>query len=244
MADGTSEPGRDRGTVTTETDTTFRDTRPAGMNGTTWPVRRLMPTGETMQLKNRVQWGPILAGIAVAITAMLLLSILGLAVGSTALSPRASNQNVTTGAAIWGIISAIIAFFLGGWVAAKSAAVGGWGSGVLNGLIVGCAVVVIVLWMTGAGIGAVLGTVSGNIGDIARLITGSSAGATQQGVSQAAQQATNAVTPQEAFTTIKNASWGTFIGIILPLIAAAIGGWAGHNTFNEVTTESPSDGVR
>ena len=109
MANGNFEPGRDRATVTTETDTTVQDTRPGVLNGTGWTARRLMPVGgQTELLRNRVQWGPILAGIAVAIAALLILSILGLAVGSTALSPRASNQNVTTGAAIWGIISAII----------------------------------------------------------------------------------------------------------------------------------------
>lgn len=165
------------------------------------------------------------------------LSVLGLAVGSTAFSPRSANQHVTTGAAIWGVISALIAFFLGGWVAAKSAAVGGAGSGILNGLVVGCAILVLVLWLTGTGIGALLGTVSGNIGDIAKLATGSNA---QQSVAQRAQQATKAVTPQEAFKTAKDAAWGTLLGLVLPLIAAALGGWVGHNRFSEVTTETPA----
>jgi len=209
----------------------------------TWPTR--VVGSETGELKNRVQWGPILAGIAVAIATLLILSVLGLAVGSTAFSPRSANQHVTTGAAIWGILSALIAFFLGGWVAAKSAAVGGVGSGLLNGLVVGCAILVLVLWLTGTGIGALLGTVSGNIGDIAKLATGSSAGGTQQQVSQSAQQATKAVTPQEAFNTVKDAAWGTFLGLVLPLIAAALGGVVGHNTHSEVTTETPpADVVR
>lgn len=242
MANGTVEPGRDRGTVTTEA-TTYATTRPPVANGATWAPERIAPgRNEDVALRNRVQWGPILAGIAAAIASLLILSVLGLAVGSTALEPRSVGANVATGAAIWGIISAIIAFFIGGWIAAKSAAVGGMGSGILNGLIVGCAMLAILVWAASTGMGALLGTVSGNVGDIVRLITGSAAA--QQNVSQAANQAQQAVSAQDVFNSVKDAAWGTFIGIVLPLIAAALGGWVGHNTYGEVTTEIPAENVR
>lgn len=234
MANGTAEPGRDPGTVTTETET-YASTRPNVASGGAWtPERAISGRTETLAFRNRVQWGPILAGIATAIAALLILSVLGLAVGSTALQPRAADANVATGAAIWGIISAIIAFFLGGWVAAKSAAVGGAGSGTLNGLIVGCAMLALLVWAASTGMGALLGTVSGNIGDIFRLVSGSAA----------AQQAQQTVSPQDVFNTVKDAAWGTFVGIVLPLIAAALGGWAGHNSYGDVTTETPVDSTR
>jgi hypothetical protein len=71
---------------------------------------------DTVEVKNRVQFGPILAGILTAIATLLILTVLGLAVGSSALEPRDGGETIGTAAAIWGIASALIAFFLGGWV--------------------------------------------------------------------------------------------------------------------------------
>lgn len=110
---------------------------------------------DAIDVKNRVQIGPIVAGVLTAIATMLILTVLGLAIGASALEPCDPGDQVGTGALIWGIISAVIAFFLGGWVAAKTAAVAGAGSGLINGLMVGAAIIAIVLWLTGTGVSAI-----------------------------------------------------------------------------------------
>jgi len=183
---------------------------------------------DTIEVKNRVQVGPIIAGILTAIAVMIILTVLGLAVGSSALKPRDVGQAVGTGAAIWGIVSAIIAFFLGGWVAAKTAAVAGSGSGLINGLMVGAALLVIVLWLTGTGVSNILGSISSNIGDITNLAK------SQGGSVQQAQQQAQQVDPQKVFTSVKDSAWWTLLGIIIPLVAAAIGGLVGHNEREDV----------
>ena len=66
-------------------------------------------------------------------------------------------SQISTPAWIWGIATAVISFFLGGFVAAKSAAVGGSSRGLLNGLIVGAATIVVTLWLLGTGVGTLLG---------------------------------------------------------------------------------------
>lgn len=80
---------------------------------------------DAVQVKNRVQFGPIIAGVLTTIVTMLILTVLGLAIGASALEPREAGDALGMGAAIWGIVSAVISFFLGGWVAAKTAAVAG-----------------------------------------------------------------------------------------------------------------------
>ncbi|MGI8482722.1 MAG: hypothetical protein ACR2OU_00480, partial [Thermomicrobiales bacterium] len=45
-------------------------------------------THDSVEVKNRVQVGPIIAGILTAIAVMIILTVLGLAVGSSALKPR------------------------------------------------------------------------------------------------------------------------------------------------------------
>lgn len=194
---------------------------------------------DAVQVKNRVQIGPIVAGVLTAIATMLILSVLGLAIGASALEPRDVNEQLGTGALIWGIISAVIAFFLGGWVAAKTAAVSGAGSGLINGLMVGAAIIAIVLWLTGSGVSALLGTLGSNIGDIVNVAQDQGA-TTQEAQQQAeetqqqAQEQLEQVDPNQAFETVRDSAWGTLAGLVVPLAAAGLGGLAGHNQRDEV----------
>jgi heme A synthase len=190
---------------------------------------------EAVEVKNRVQFGPILAGILTAIATLLILTVLGLAVGSSALEPRDNGETIGTAAAIWGIASALIAFFLGGWVAAKTAAVAGAGSGLINGLMVGAAILAIVLWLTGSGVSGILGTIGSNIGDITSLVqgqAGSTGGAEQQ--AENVQNQVAQVDPKQAFDTVQDSAWWTLLGLILPLAASALGGLLGHNERRDV----------
>jgi hypothetical protein len=194
---------------------------------------------DAVEVKNRVQFGPIVAGVLTAIATLLILTVLGLAIGASALEPRDMGESIGTGAAIWGVVSALVAFFLGGWVAAKTAAVAGAGSGLINGLMVGAAILVLVLWLTGSGVSGILGTLGSNIGDITSLVqeeTGS-ADAAQQEAEQAQediQQQVASVDPASAFETVRDAAWGTLAGLVLPLIAAGGGGLVGHNERRDV----------
>lgn len=198
---------------------------------------------DAVEVKNRVQFGPIIAGVLTAITTMLILTVLGLAIGASALEPRDAGESLGFGAAAWGIVSALIAFFLGGWVAAKTAAVAGTGSGLINGLMVGAAIIALVLWLTGTGVSAVLGTVGSNIGDIINVAQdeGVSTESAQQQTEDAQQQAEEQVEqidPQAAFDTVRDAAWGTLAGLIVPLAAAAAGGVVGHNKREDVIQQA------
>jgi hypothetical protein len=194
---------------------------------------------DAVQVKNRVQFGPIIAGVLTTITTMLILTVLGLAIGASALEPRDAGETMGTAAAVWGIVSAIIAFFLGGWVAAKTAAVAGAGSGLVNGLMVGAAVITLVLWMTGTGVSALIGTLGSNIGDIVNVAQDQ--GVTTTDAQQQAEQAQQEVEEQldqvdanQAFDTVRDAAWGTLAGLVVPLVAAGAGGLLGKNERDEV----------
>lgn len=177
----------------------------------------------TLPARNRVQWGPIIAGVVTATVTMILLSILGLALGASVLGRDAEGGDVSTWATIWGIISALIAFFVGGWVAAKSAAVGGSGSGLLNGLMAGCGTLILLLWLTGLGLGNVFGVAGANFDDIVNVAEDSSV--------DSAGEAVDATTDslQSNFDDVEDGAWWTLIGLLVALGAAAVGGMAGHN---------------
>lgn len=187
---------------------------------------------DSVEVKNRVQFGPIVAGILTAIATMLILTVLGLAIGASALEPREVGEGVGTAATIWGIASAIISFFLGGWVAAKTAAVAGVGSGMINGFIVGAGILALVLWLVGSGLGAAIGLIGNNVGDIANVVQ--DAGVTTDEAQQQTQDATAEAQVPNSFETVRDSAWGTLIGLLLPLVAGAVGGAVGHNKRSDV----------
>jgi hypothetical protein len=179
--------------------------------------------------------------VLTAIGTLLILTVLGLAIGTSALEPRDVGEGLGVGAAIWGIVSALIAFFLGGWVAAKTAAVAGAGSGMINGLMVGFAILAIVLWLTGSGVSAVVGTLGSNIGELTSIAQ-SEGTTTEEAQAEAEAQVDETleeVDPASAFDTARDAAWGTLAGIVVPLGAAALGGVVGHNKREDVIQTGP-----
>ena len=113
--------------------------------------------------RDRVRWGPIWAGLFTALTTLIILSLLGLAIGLTAVSAAQGGpgQAAGIGAAIWGALTAIIAFLLGGWVAGWTAAVFDRKWGALNGALVFLVAVPAMLLLVGLGasaLGGLLGT--------------------------------------------------------------------------------------
>jgi len=203
------------------------------------PMRRThLDTNEADEVKNRVQWGPIAAGVLTSLATLLLLTVLGLAVGSSAFEPGTDASDWGTGAGIWGGISAIIALFVGGWVAAKTAAVGGNFGGLMNGLMAGIATILLLIWLTTTGLSNVLGFLGSNIADITSVAsetlgvdvddatTGTDVNNT---VNNAQASVTDAANSEDTYDRVRDGAWGTLAALVLALGAAALGGLLGSN---------------
>ncbi len=213
-------------------------------------------------VRNRVQWGPIVAGVFSAIVVFLLLTILGFALGASVLDPANTAGEIGAWAAIWGAISAIVAFLIGGWIAARTSAVDGSFAGLMNGLMVGAAGLLFIIWLTTSGLGALFGTIGSTVGSIANVAataapaaqdaTGVAPGATGnaiedatginvddpqaaatavagqvQGVADQASETLAAADNPDTFEAVRKGAFGTFLGLLLPLLAGALGGWLG-----------------
>ncbi|CAA9554346.1 MAG: hypothetical protein AVDCRST_MAG88-990 [uncultured Thermomicrobiales bacterium] len=192
--------------------------------------------------RDRVRWGPILAGLVTALTTLLALSLLGLAIGLTsvnageAVANNSAPRGIGLGAGIWGAISAILAFLLGGWVAGRTAAVFNKGWGALNGMLVFLVAVPFTLWLVGQGLGALVGSL-GNLAQALNIDPNAVRDTAQQAGQQAGQQAQQ-VTPEqaaEAARRARNTAWATLLSIGLGLGAATLGGLLG--TRSELTVD-------
>jgi hypothetical protein len=197
--------------------------------------------------RNRVQWGPVFAGVVVSLTTMLVLSILGVAIGASAVDRTTDLSDWKTAAGLWGAATVLIAFFLGGLVAAKTAAVGGSGSGIINGLVSGAATLLFLIWLTTAGLTGLAGFLGTNIATLAAaappsVVNQATQNANASGATDQAQQA--AQNPGQTIeTTARNAAdetakgaWGTFLAMLIALVAATLGGFVGHNTRRDLVT--------
>lgn len=146
----------------------------------------------TLAVRNRVQWGPIVAGVFSAIVTFLLLTILGFALGASVLDPANTAGDIGTWAAVWGAITAIISFFVGGWIAARTAAVDGSFAGLMNGLMVGAAGLLFIIWMTASGLGNLFGTIGSTVGSVLN-VAAQAAPAAQEATGATAGEANNQI---------------------------------------------------
>jgi len=113
---------------------------------------------------DRVRWGPILAGTFAALTALAVLATLGAAIGLSSYDRGQDDpRNFAMAGGAWGIISTILAFAFGGWVAARSAAVRGRDNGLLNGaMVAGFGIPLMLLFFSGAGLAMTHAEVANN----------------------------------------------------------------------------------
>ena len=188
---------------------------------TTRPVSQVMnvPT-------DRVRWGPIWAGLLAAFFTLLVLSLLGLAIGASTVNAGqaaqgSGNQNAGQYSAIWAGISAIIAFLVGGYVAGRTAAVHERGWAALNGGLVFLLALPLLLWLASQGLGALIGNANHIAGGL---------GITLGQLSTTVTGTARSITPaqaQQAADTARNTAWGTLIGLLLGCGAVALGGTLG-----------------
>lgn len=203
---------------------------------------------------DRVRWGAILAGLFAALATLVVLSVLGLAIGLSSYDAGDPLGSFGMGAGIGGIITALLAFLIGGWVAASTAGARGRSNGILNGAMVWVVAVPLILYLLGSGLGSLVNTAGSvaatGVSAVAPAVAaaapavGTAAAQTPgaqatvqtagQGVADAVQATASAlgnqVNPQNAERVTSAAgktAWGTLAALLVGLIASALGGWMG-----------------
>lgn len=190
-----------------------------------------MPAVAAVDYHDRVRWGPILAGLVTAISAQLVLSGIGAAIGFTTIAnsgaPRTDAGAVGSAVGIWSIISLLIALFLGGWITARASGPMNRSTALLNGAILWATTLAISAWLLTTGVSGAFGVVAANAGDFLNQ--------TQTGNLPA--EAPN-VTAEQARDIAGNAAtvgWSFALGSLLGLVAALVGSSVGTRQNRAVT---------
>jgi hypothetical protein len=136
-----------------------------------------------LHVHRRISWGAIFGGVILVVSVQLLLSMLGAGIGlgtvniNGGTTPDASSFGI--GAGVWWVVSSIIAFCFGGYVAAWLAGIEIRWDGVLHGLVTWGFATLLTLYLLTSAVGSVIG------GGFSAL--GSAVSAAGSGIKEAAQ---------------------------------------------------------
>ncbi len=163
--------------------------------------------------RDRIRWGPIWAGLLAALASFLLLSLLALAIGALTVNVGGDVGAVVTTTGWATAIIGLIAFFVGGYVAGATSAIRGTVAGLLNGFIVWALGTVLILVFSALGVGQLFGAVGNLFTQFRALLF-----VTTLGDPRIFQQIAD---------TIASTAFIAFLSMLLPALAATIGGWLG-----------------
>lgn len=193
----------------------------------------------------RVSWGSVIAGVILSLIVYLVLSVLGAAIGMSALAPLSRPnplQGFGFGSGAYLVVMTVIAVFIGSYFAGRCAPVLGW----LHGLLAWAVMILMVVYgatslvgttvsaagsvaSTGATVGAAANPAGGG-GTMASSLTQRVQGAIASATAEASSPQAEADARQAADTAaraVARASWFSFAALVVGAIISIVSGQAG-----------------
>lgn len=112
---------------------------------------------------DRASWGAVFAGVAIALAVQVILTLVGTGIGVATLNPgagSADNPAVSTfsiGAGVWYVLSALVAAYIGGYVAARMSGRSDRVSAGLHGVTAWAVTTLLVLYLLTTTVGSIVG---------------------------------------------------------------------------------------
>jgi hypothetical protein len=130
---------------------------------------------------HRISWGALFAGAFAAIASWALLSVLGMAIGLSTVDQGQAGTLRFAGvfSGWWGAVSALVALFVGGLVAARASGTSSRGAGALHGFVTWALTAVAGAWLVVSLAGSLMGGLL-SAGKVAVQAGGAAVGAATQ----------------------------------------------------------------
>ena len=188
---------------------------------------------------DRVRWGPIFAGLAIALSTQLVLSAIGAAIGSNNIagsgSPRSDVGDAGRAVGVWSIISLLISLFIGGWMTTRTCGPMNRSTALLNGAILWATTLAVSAWLLSSGVSGAFGVVGANAGEI--INQAQQNGANVPAITQQNGANVPAITPnvtaqqtRDIASNVSKVGWSFSLGSLLGLAAALAGSASGTRT--------------
>ncbi|HEY9517519.1 MAG TPA: hypothetical protein VIQ74_17805 [Gemmatimonadaceae bacterium] len=178
----------------------------------------------------RVSWGAVFAGLVVALALQAVLTLLGTAIGLTALD-GATGREFGIGAGIWLILSILVSLYVGGLVTGRLAGVLTRGDGALHGVLMWGLSTVLGLYLLASGVSSLLGGAVqlASSGAAGTAGTAAQGGRVAQSMDSAARSMMDTI-QESAGEVVSNTregaargAWFALLGLALSAGAAALG---------------------
>ncbi|MDB9447711.1 hypothetical protein [Anabaena sp. CS-542/02] len=170
---------------------------------------------------DRVRWGPIIAGVLVALATQLILSSLFGAIGAASIAgsgaPRTIAPDVAANVGVWSTLALLISLFIGGWVTTRTCGPMNRNTALLNGAILWATTIALSSWLLATGVWGTFGVVVPNIAVVPAPELGTPPPETAVTAEQARQIA----------GATSRALWWFVLGSLLSLAAALMGAVVG-----------------
>lgn len=183
---------------------------------------------------DRVRWGPIVAGLFAALTLMVVLGALGAAIGLSAFDRGDDPRTFAVVGGIFGIITLILCFGFGGWLAGRATAVRGTQNGLLNGFMVAAVGIPMIFFaLASAGLSAGQAALSADesmrqsIQDTYDERAEPAGGVMNGRNTSASDEKATSFDADAAKRDGRNAAWTSLAGLLLAIGAASIAGVVG-----------------
>lgn len=119
-----------------------------------------------------VRWAAVLAGMSIGIALHLVFALTGTALGFALYEPGIPLESVPVAAAVWNVLSMLIAAFIGGYVAARASGLRRLADGMLHGSVSWGATTLLFAILATTAMGAIFGGLFGLAAPHARTTVG------------------------------------------------------------------------
>jgi hypothetical protein len=186
-----------------------------------------------------VFWTPVWVGALASLALALVIGLIAAAIGAHEVGPSSravTYHDIRFGALFFGVFGAFLAFFLGGWVAARIAGIRRAEPAMLHGAIVWLLALPLLFGLVALGAGSLYGDWYGGLAGRPAWATDQTAVApvvppgtaiTPNGSVRPAPGNAPAVADPDAARAARNAALGTLTALLLGLVGGVLGGWAG-----------------
>lgn len=187
-------------------------------------VRGPIPRARDVSLPlSTISWRAVFAGVVVALATQILLTTLGLAIGTTTLEASTSTRTLRAagiGVGIWYLVSTLLSVFFGGLIAGISAREMTRTLGSIEGLLVWALSLLLTIWFVTSGVQSVIAQASGML-----TVDPSQFGGGQGSMSPDMQMDPGTAQDVAGASTI--ASWIAFGTLLLSAACGVLGGVIG-----------------
>ena len=201
---------------------------------------------DVIPVRSRISWAAVVAGSLLALATFFLLNLLGSAIGLS-INDNVNGRSLAIGAVVWAVLATSAALFLGGFIASQLTTGENKVEGILYGLLTWGLVFGMLMFLAAqasrAGLTAMVGMANTANSTAAANGTTWEELARNSGVPQneidrmrstvpnatarANDAANNPETRQQIEDNATKAAWYSFLGTLISMIAAALGGYIG-----------------